>query len=162
MNAVRKKYSISYEPFNVEAELERIFSLYKKVATFLKADSLWYIFGNNSDDTFNTEVIKIRDGNELIAAGLFDKGNNSISGVMNFYDPEYKKNSLGKYLVMEKISYCLSKGIQYYYPGYIAPGVSKLDYKLFIDNNAIEVYDMTNGSWIPYFEWKAHFYRSSN
>ena len=86
MNRVRKKYSIDYEPFRIDHDLEKLFSQYKKVATFLRDDSLGFIFGR---DAFNTEVIKIRDKNELIAAGLFDKGNNSISGVMNFYDPDY-------------------------------------------------------------------------
>jgi leucyl-tRNA---protein transferase len=156
MNMVRSKYSIGYETFALDSELEQLFSQYKQAATFLKTDSLKYIFGCDTD-TFNTEVIKIRDKNKLIAAGLFDKGNNSISGVMNLYDPDYKKYSLGKYLVLEKINYCLNTGIQYYYPGNIVPGITKLDYKLFIDKNAIEVYEKETGHWIPYLEWKAHY-----
>ena len=88
MNRVRKKYSIDYEPFRIDHDLEKLFSSYKKVGTFLSENSLKHIFGSDTE-TFNTEVIKIRDKNELIAAGLFDKGNNSISGVMNFYDPDY-------------------------------------------------------------------------
>ena len=99
INAVRKRYSISFEPFRIDDEIERIFKLYKSVATFLKNDTLRHIFGFDVT-TFDTEVIKIRDNNELIAAGSFDIGMNSIAGVMNFYDPAYKKYSLGKYLVV--------------------------------------------------------------
>lgn len=154
MNTVRSKYSISYEPFRIDDDLEQLFVQYKQAATFLKDDSLRFIFGS---DTFNTGVIKIRDKNKLIAAGLFDKGNNSISGVMNFYDPAYRKYSLGKYLMLEKISYCFTQGIEYYYPGNIVPGIPKLDYKLLIDKNAIEVYDMTTGDWVPYLEWNGHY-----
>ena len=118
-----------------------------------------YIFGSDTH-TFNTEVIKITDKNELIAAGLFDKGSNSISGAMNFYNPEYRKFSLGKYLMLEKINYCLRNGIEYYYVGNIVPGIPKLDYKLFVDKNAVEVYDMTTGNWVPYQEWNAHYLSS--
>ncbi len=86
----------------------------------------------------------------MIAVGYFDKGNNSLAGILNFYHPEYKKYSLGKYLILNKIDFALENDIPFYYTGYISTFYTKFDYKLYPDVNAIEVYLPVEKEWQPY------------
>ena len=99
---------------------------------------------------FDSMIIEIRDSSKLIGAGIFDQGSNAIAGIKNIYHPEYKKYSLGKYLIWLKYQYCLHQNIKWYYPGYFAPANPKFNYKIDFDKNATEVCvppEMEN--WIP-------------
>ena len=95
-------------------------------------------------------MIEIRTGSNLIAVGYFDLGKNSITGILNFYDPDYKKYSLGKYLILQKIDYAAANSIAFYYTGYLSTAISKFDYKLFPDPGAIEVLLPVEKQWVPY------------
>lgn len=105
-------------------------------------------------NVFTTEVLEVRDGNQLIAAGIFDSGARSLAGIMNFYHPAYRKYSLGKYLMLLKINHARQQCKAYYYPGYLVQGYPKFDYKLFPCLAATEVFDATMGQWLP-FSWEA-------
>ena len=98
-------------------------------------------------------MIEVRDGNILVAVGFFDKGTNAIAGILNFYHPDYKKFSLGKYLILQKIEFARANRFLYYYTGYISTHISKFDYKLFPDKRAIEVYLPVEKIWVPYKLW---------
>ena len=89
----------------------------------------------------------------LIAAGILDRGRRAIAGIINFYDPAYKKYGLGKYLVLLKYFYCVQQNIPWYYPGYYSPTYPKFDYKLFLDKNATEVFRREQQDWLPYTEF---------
>jgi arginine-tRNA-protein transferase len=95
-------------------------------------------------------MVEIRDCTRLIAVGYFDKGSNSIAGILNFYHPDYKKYSLGKYLILKKIDYALGHGIEFYYTGYMSTIYTKFDYKLYPDTNAIEVWLPVEKEWTSY------------
>ena len=86
----------------------------------------------------------------LIAFGCFDKGEKSIAGILNAYHPNYKKYSLGKYLILLKLKYCIQNKITYYYTGYIGIGLNYFDYKGFPDENAIQVLLHEPPTWVPY------------
>jgi arginine-tRNA-protein transferase len=101
-------------------------------------------------DLFESEVIEIRDEHKLIAAGIFDNGHNSIAGIMNFFDPAYKKYSLGKYLMLLKMQHAIKNGKAFYYPGYIAYNYKKFDYKLFPNQHLAEIFDAKLKIWLPY------------
>ncbi|MEJ7659632.1 MAG: hypothetical protein WKG07_08390 [Hymenobacter sp.] len=47
--------------------------------------------------------MEVRAEGHLIAAGIFDQGTRSLAGIVNFYDPDYRKYSLGKYLMLYEI-----------------------------------------------------------
>ena len=79
---------------------------------------------------YNTHEINLFDGEKLIAVGYFDIGTRSAAGISSFYDPSYKKYSLGKYLIYLKMEYCQKMGFEYFYPGYFVPGYKAFDYKL--------------------------------
>lgn len=148
--SINKEFTIVVRPFLLSEEIEELYALYRTTIDFdapLTVES--FLLDGAIDSIYDTQLIEIRDAGRLIAAGIFDNGDNSIAGIMNFFDPAYKTKSLGKYLMLLKINYAIESGKQYYYPGYIAGGFSKFDYKLFPDPAAAEIYDASREEWIP-------------
>jgi leucyl-tRNA---protein transferase len=144
-------FSAETKPLQITEELEGLYALYKSSVSFQASETVRnFLLDGGTADIYNTSVIEIRDNNKLIGAGIFDNGNNSIAGIMNFYDPAYKKYSLGKYLMLLKINYAKSTGKTWYYPGYIVAGYPKFDYKLFIGKDIAEIYLPEFSSWMKY------------
>ena len=140
-------------PFAITREMDDLFMLYRDSIEFNAPESISsYLQDGTESNIYNTNVIEIRDGGKLIAVGFFDSGETSIAGILNFYHPDYKSKSLGKYLMLLKIEHALQHKIPWYYLGYVARGYSKFDYKLFPDIRATEVFDYATKQWIP-FSW---------
>jgi leucyl-tRNA---protein transferase len=145
-----KGLTVITRPFLLSEEIEELYSLYRATIDFdapLTVES--FLLDGAIGSIYDTQLIEIRDAGRLIAAGIFDNGDNSIAGIMNFFDPAYKAKSPGKFLMLLKINYAIESGKQYYYPGYIAGGFAKFDYKLFPDPAAAEIYDPHREEWIP-------------
>ncbi len=115
-----------------------------------------YFYNEFDINPFYTKTILIYDNQKLIAVGYFDEGLDCIMGLKNLFDPDYHKYSLGKYIMLLKMQYCIEHQIRYYYPGYIACESEVFDYKLFFNAEAIEL--KINGYWINFahFESKEH------
>lgn len=142
------------KPFALTDEIETLYALYRDSIDFDAPESVEAcLFDGETHNAFDTRIIEIRDGRTLIAAGIFDDGSRSIAGIMNFYHPAYRKYSLGKYLMLQKIADAQRRRKLYYYPGYVASNYPKFDYKLFADEAATEVYDAGRGYWLP-FSWE--------
>ena len=138
-------------PLQVSPELEELYNLYKTAISFEPAESVQsWLFERQTHNIYDSHLIEIRDGGLLIAAGVFDQGQNSIAGILNFYHPAYKKYSLGKYLMLLKIEYALTTGRKWYYPGYIVKDYPKFDYKLFIDKASAEILIPEKNQWYSY------------
>jgi arginine-tRNA-protein transferase len=108
------------------------------------------LFGEKSENVFNTKVINIWCGEELVAAGFFDLGLKSAAGIVNFYNPNYSRYSLGKYLYYLTAEFAINEGLEFFYPGYVAPGNPHLDYKLTMDKNSLEFFHSIYEAWYPY------------
>ena len=134
----------------VTDEKEALFARYKQGVSFEASASLQHLlFGKSDHAAYDTYEINIRDNGKLIAVGYFDLGATSAMGISSFYNPEYKKHSLGKYLIYLKMEYCKKKGLQYFYPGYFVPGYSFFDYKLTMAKSSLEYLKVES------FEWKS-------
>lgn len=145
------RFSVTIKSLEITDELEDLYALYKSGINFEPAWSVeHWLYGDQSTNVFPTELIEIRDNNKLIAAGISDIGHESIAGIMNFYHPEYKKYSLGKYLMLLKMEYAKAKNRKWYYPGYIVHNHAGFDYKLFADKNATEVFIPELENWELY------------
>lgn len=148
-----KSFTVTYKKAVITAEINDLFYQYRKMIDF---DTTFSCSAFLHDDEFklpfNSMLVEIRDVNRLIAVGFFDKGTNSIAGILNIYHPDYKKYSLGKYLILKKMDYAAEKKIQFFYPGYIAASNSRFDYKLFPDINALEVFLPIEKEWKPYLQ----------
>jgi len=145
-----KLFNYKIIPFQNSIELEALHSLYLEKIDFVTISSIEELMEDINGSVYNSMLIEIREENKLIGAGIFDYGKNSIAGIKNIFHPEYKKYSLGKYLMLLKYQYCLQKKIKWYYPGYFAPGHKKFDYKLTIDADATEVCLIDNRQWVSY------------
>jgi arginine-tRNA-protein transferase len=148
------QFTCTYKKANITAEVEALYSLYFKHIHFAAASTCFdCLHQAGFENPFTSWMIEVRENNLLIAVGFFDEGADSIAGILNFYHPNYKKYSLGKYLMLLKIKYALANNILFYYTGYLSTKVDKFDYKLFPDVAAIQVYLPAQNQWQPYSNW---------
>lgn len=127
-------------------EKEALFGKYRESVSFQPAK---YLAGILSDQTgiFDSHEVCIYDGDRLVACGIFDLGEAGAEGIVSFFDPDYKRLSPGKALVLNKILFCKERGLKWFYPGYVVPGYPRFDYKLDIARENSEYYDVTLGEW---------------
>lgn len=134
----------------VDQEKEELFAKYKEGISFSAASSLEHLLYHDGDiHIYNTYEVNLYDGDKLIACGFFDLGKEAAAGITCFYDPEYKKCSLGKYLMLLKMEYCQQQSITYFYPGYFVPGYTLFDYKLGLSDRDFDFYELGSGTWQP-------------
>lgn len=88
------------------------------------------------------EYTGVEDGN-LIAVSLTDVLSDGLSMVYSFFDPEYARNSLGTYLILDHIRIAQEADLPYVYLGYWVPGSQKMGYKS--NFASLEVY--AGGQW---------------
>ncbi|MDZ4793635.1 MAG: arginine-tRNA-protein transferase [Bacteroidota bacterium] len=149
--AANRHFSVIIKPFRVTEEIEALYAVYKSSLIFEPSETVnHFLFDGGSGNIYDTGIIEIRDHQQLIAAGIFDKGHISIAGIMNFYHPDYKKYSLGKYLMLLKIRYANAMGKAWYYPGYIVDGNPRFDYKLFIGKTIAGIWSPEYNNWMEY------------
>ena len=139
LQRINKDFTVDIRSFELTEELEELHALYFNDINFITTTTIGELMLDTNNVVFDSRLIEIRDGKKLIAAGIFDQGANSIAGIKNIYHPDYKKYSLGKYLIWLKYQHCLQQGIQSYYPGYFAPANPKFNYKIEFDKNATQV-----------------------
>ena len=151
---LNERFEVTIRPFRLAAEYEDLYARYYQTLDFDTAASLEALLLDGAARTvFATGVVEVRDGNQLIAAGIFDSGADSIAGIVNFFDPAYRQHSLGKYLLLLKAEHARRRQLTYYYPGYLVNGNPKFDYKLFACPAATEVFDCHTSHWLP-FSWE--------
>ncbi|WP_324674004.1 GNAT family N-acetyltransferase [Hymenobacter sp. GOD-10R] len=150
---LNQPFVVSIRPFQLTEEYEALYAHYRASTNFDAPSTIEsFLFDGAKQNIFTTSIIEVRDGARLIAGGIFDSGRRTLAGIMNFYDPAYRRHSLGKYLMLLKIEYALSQQLDYYYPGYLVHDYPKFDYKLFACREATEVFDCVNRYWLP-FSW---------
>ncbi len=141
-------FTMSIQQASITPEKEALFQKYKTGVTFSAAQSLQtLLYGDSTMDIFPTLEITLFDNGKLIALGYFDTGLKSVAGIISFYDPEYKKNSLGKYLILLKLQYCKDNQFDFFYPGYFAPYYPAFDYKLQIGRESLSYLRLENNAW---------------
>ena len=148
-----ERFSVAVRPFRFTTEYEELYAIYHRAVAFDTAPTLEALLQDGATDTvFHTAIVEVRDGEQLIAAGIFDEGTDTIAGIVNFYHPDYAKHSLGKYLMLLKIECARRWQKSYYYPGYLVYGYPKFDYKLFACPSATEAFDCFSRQWLL-FSW---------
>ncbi len=70
-----------------------------------------------------------KDSADLRAVCLTDILDDGLSLVYSFFDPDFDKDSLGSYIILDHIQIALELGLPYVYLGYWVPGSPKMDYK---------------------------------
>jgi len=113
-----EKYSYSISDFiDINESHTDLFKQYTKSISFETYDEIKEaIYGEGNHNPFKTKIIEVFDGQKLIAVGIFDIGKQSAQSILHFYDPEYSKYSLGKYLLLITVRYLQEHKFNFYYP----------------------------------------------
>ena len=146
---INRQFSVNITPLVVTPAIEELYQLYRSQLNFDPAATVTdWMYDKGEKNIYDTWVIQIKDADTLIAAGIFDNGLYSIAGIMNFYHPDYKKYSLGKYMMLLKMEHALANGKHWYYPGYIVQHYPKFDYKLFAGKAAAQIFIPEINHWV--------------
>lgn len=78
---------------------------------------------------FGFEVLYF-DGDVLIAVDLIDILEEGISSLYCYYDPEYNRQSLGRYTLLQQIQFAQKLNLKWVYLGYYVEGCQSLAYKI--------------------------------
>lgn len=65
----------------------------------------------------------------LIGAALTDRLTDGLSMVYSFFEPEESARGLGRYMILDHVSFARELGLPYVYLGYWVSGSGKMDYK---------------------------------
>jgi arginine-tRNA-protein transferase len=77
-------------------------------------------------DTFFYEM---RRNGKLLCVAVVDFMDNAISAVYTFFEPEYSKDSLGRYAILYELDEARRRGLEWLYLGYWIKGCGKMEYK---------------------------------
>ena len=69
-------------------------------------------------------------GDELVAVAIADSGQESLSAVYCFYNPNFRGVSLGTYSVLRQAEYCRQSGRRYLYLGFYIAESPHMAYKV--------------------------------
>lgn len=150
-----KNFHVTIEDFTViKPVLASLHAVYRASINFDGALSIHdCLFGDEDAgrNIYKTKCISIYDQDKLIAGGYFDVGITAAASILHFFDPQYARYSLGRYLIMVTIDYLNAQHFRYYYPGYVVEGLSKMNYKLFLGREVAQYFDPEAISW-KYFD----------
>ncbi|MCB9298827.1 MAG: GNAT family N-acetyltransferase [Lewinellaceae bacterium] len=148
----RQRFRAKARPASLNPEKEQLYRRYKASFPGILAPSLKDSLLDGEDlNIYNTYEVAVYDGSELVALSFFDLGKNSAASIMGIYDPDYNRHSLGFFTMLMEIDFCMQRGMEFFYPGYVVPGYSRFDYKLRIGRaEDIEYFDLRTQGWQPY------------
>lgn len=151
---IRKKcagFSFCIESAEITEEIELLYSVYLNSVNFDGYPSCKACIPelNNPASAFETQMITIRDQGRLIGVGFFDVGKKALMSVLHFYHPDYKRFSIGKFLMLITKEFANDCHMDFVYPGYFTIDGTKMDYKIFPQIEAIEVFLSKDKAWVP-------------
>lgn len=150
MKKVLRDFQVQIKPFSYKPAYDILFQLYKVSLSFTHSNSIeQLLFGGEIEPSiFDTYSIEVYDKKRLIGLGFFDIGAKSMAGVSCIFDPSYKKYSLGKFMMLQKMLWGKRAEITYFYPGYIAPGYPTFEYKTTLAPEATQCLRVQSKRWI--------------
>lgn len=151
---IRKKcarFSFTIQEAEITEEIESLYSVYLNSVNFDGYPSCKACIPelNNPASAFETQMITIRDKGRLIGVGFFDVGKKALMSVLHFYHPDYKRFSIGKFLMLITKEFANDCHMDFVYPGYFTIDGTKMDYKIFPQIEAIEVFLSKDKTWVP-------------
>ncbi|HEY0653161.1 MAG TPA: GNAT family N-acetyltransferase [Chryseosolibacter sp.] len=156
LRKLNARFAVDVQKATIDQEKENLFARYRSSVSFEPSGSLQaLLFGRASYNIYNTLEVTVRDNGKLIACGFFDLGKKSVAGISSFYHPDYKKYSLGKFLIYHKIAYARNAGYEFFYPGYFVPGYQPFDYKLNIHPASQQFFDLATSGWYSVRQFSA-------
>ncbi|WP_168797507.1 GNAT family N-acetyltransferase [Neolewinella litorea] len=138
-----------------DEELLRVNRLYMAEHPDKTREDLEYnVFSDTGQQVLDTRVLRIYEGERLVAFSYFDVGRRVMYTKAGIYDPAYSSASLGLYTMLLEVEMSLHLGLSHYYPGYYSPTFPAFDYKLRL--GAMEYRDIPTGTWRPHSIGSGH------
>lgn len=132
-----------------DLELEELNQRYMALHPEKTRDTLdHHVIGEHRIKALDTQVIRVYDGDKLVAFSYFDLGRDTAYTKAGIYDPEYAAHSLGIYTMLLEIQWLRDNGVRYYHPGYVAPRFPAFDYKM--QFGEMEYFQLSSGKWLSY------------
>lgn len=104
-------------------EKERFYCCYKVFFFGMLAFILCDVLMDGEDfNIFRIYEVRVYDKDKFIGLSYFDFGYYSLVSIMGIYDLDYKKYSLGFFIMFKEIEYLLECKLFYYYFGYVVFG----------------------------------------
>lgn len=154
LQKVVQKFFVKVQPLQLSSAQHQLYRTYKNsVPMDISNDIYDLLFNHSAHNVFDTWQVELWDGSRLIACGYFDKGYKSLAGIVCFFHPDYRSMSPGKCLMYQKIAYGINQGMDYFYPGYFAPGIPAFDYKLTLAPNFTYFFQRSSHQWLPLSVW---------
>ncbi|MBN2658160.1 MAG: GNAT family N-acetyltransferase [Spirochaetales bacterium] len=143
------------DPFVHSEELNDLYGKYLSSVNFDGYESVENAtYRECEPNIYRSKAFLVRRHGKLVSCGIFHQGALSVASVLHFYDPEYRKFSPGKFLILKTLDYCRTEGLEWYYPGYVIRGNPKMDYKLFLGEDKAQYYlpepNPLSGTWLPF------------
>lgn len=134
-------------PVDISPELEDLFDRHKRRFKKHPPDSVYtFISADPGIEPCETLQQSVRVEGKLFAAGFFDAGERSLSGIYTAFEPTETRRSLGIFTILKEIEFAIDTGKEFYYQGYCYSGRSFYDYKKrFFGTEAYA----WNGVWTP-------------
>lgn len=148
ISLANQNFKLNISKYECTPEVERLFYLYKQNVFPGHVDG--YLKFDKRHNAFSSYGLEVRDGETLIGLGVFDLGATTVTTQLTVYHPDYTKYYLGKFISLQIARFAHSIGKKWLYPGYIIQGNPKMNYKLFYDRMATEIYLRKQNVWIPY------------
>lgn len=136
-------------PAVIDDELRDLFQRHKQRFIHNIPDNLETFLGPDpTTGPCECRMVRVFDGERLIAASFFDVGKQAASSVYGLFEPECSKRSLGIFTMLLEIQHCREAGLRWLYPGYATHESSAYDYKK--QFRGTELLDWSNGEWFTH------------
>ncbi len=112
-----------------------------------REDLEYNVINEAGQQVLNTHVLRIFDGEKLVAFSYYDLGQRVMYAKAGIYDPLYASASLGLYTMLLEVEHARELGFTHYYPGYYSPTFPAFDYKLRL--GPMEYRDISTAEWQP-------------
>ena len=82
-----------------------------------------------TSDWSDTHFIQFHEGSKLVGIAVTDYIDNALSAFYTFFNPDYTRQSIGTYAILEQINIAKNLGLSYVYLGYWIEKSQKMSYK---------------------------------
>ena len=125
--------SIDQHPATATGEQFRLFARYQQ-SRHVESDMATMSFRDYQlmveETATDTALVEFRDPDQrLVAACLYDRLQDGLSGVYSFFDPDFSRRSLGTLMILWLIEQARALGLPFVYLGYWIDGSPKMAYK---------------------------------
>ncbi len=135
-------------PAALDDDLRAMFQRHKQRFTHNIPDALENFLGDDpSKGPCECRMVRVFEGERLIAASFFDVGQSAASSVYGVFEPEFAQRSLGIFTMLLEIQHCRESNLRWLYPGYATHEPSAYDYKK--QFRGTEWLDWHTGEWSP-------------